>query len=325
MTKTFRVILFYFFAIAFAKLFGVFRTFLLARIINPSEYGVWVTLMLIVTFGPILSFGVIETLIKQVSFYLGKKDRNKRLQVEGGVFGFLIIISIIIGVIIIIFNFNIPHSMIPYRLHIQIMLFALSINMFSSYFVYRLRAYQNFKFVSILQILRTIILLICQIPLVYLYSVLGATIGYLFCELTICLISALLSLQNDGKISILFNKKLFLELVKIGFPITIVWWIYIIQSTTDRVICMWLLGKEFTGYYGLGISFVSVFLLISASASNVLYPKMNESYGKSGKKVDLMPLVLTPTIILSIILPIIIIFIYAALPFVYKYLLNNYM
>jgi len=48
-----------------------------------------------------------------------------------------------------------------------------------------------------------------------------------------------------------------MDTVRIGFPITIVWWVLAFQSSTDRLVSAYFLGKTATGYYGLGLSFVA--------------------------------------------------------------------
>ena len=324
MKKIFQNIIFYFIAISFAKTFGVLRSFLLAKIISPSEYGIWISLKLIVTFGPIISLGVVETLSKLVPYYRGKKDEIKKIEIEGGVLSFIHIINFIIVLSIVTISLINTHKIITYKFEIIIMLLSLGFGLYSSYYFYRLKAYQNFKVISLIEFFRTIILLTFQIPLAYIYNSLGAVLGFLFCEIIICLISFKTSYKYNKKVKLVFNKSLYLHIIHVGLPITIIWWTYIIQSTTDRVICIWLLGKQLTGYYGLGVSFVSILLLVSTSVSSILYPQMNKKFGENEKKELLLPLVTNPAMIISIFLPIIIALIYYSLPLVYKYFLINY-
>ncbi len=65
-----------------------------------------------------------------------------------------------------------------------------------------------------------------------------------------------MSTKVCGKIGLNFNPRLMGEMIRIGFPITIVMWIFILQSSADRVVSMSMLGAAKTGYYGLGNSII---------------------------------------------------------------------
>ena len=59
MNKTLTNIIYFFVAIVLAKFIGGFTTIFLAKILQPADYGVWMTMLLIVSYSPIVCFGTV--------------------------------------------------------------------------------------------------------------------------------------------------------------------------------------------------------------------------------------------------------------------------
>ena len=91
MKKTFKNITYLFFATVFAKFIGVFTTFFIAKILQPSNYGIWITMILISAYAPILCFGVAETLLKQFPYHIGKGNPDKAREIDKAVFASIIL------------------------------------------------------------------------------------------------------------------------------------------------------------------------------------------------------------------------------------------
>jgi len=138
------------------------------------------------------------------------------------------------------------------------------------------------------------------------------------------MILVLMSIKYCGNIQTCFVVRNIWEAVKIGFPITIVWWALAFQTSLDRVISSSMLGQTQTGYYGLGISVVGTLLLIPQAIAKVLYPKINEGIGKKLDFKGLSILVVVPVRILSIIIPLISGMLVITLPLIYSHIFPKY-
>ena len=77
-------------AVVLAKFIGSFTSFFIARYLSPADYGIWISLMLIVSYSPIVCLGTVEALVKQYPYYVGKGDIERAREVEAGVFGSVI-------------------------------------------------------------------------------------------------------------------------------------------------------------------------------------------------------------------------------------------
>jgi O-antigen/teichoic acid export membrane protein len=304
MNKTLNNIIYFLSAVVFSKILGVGTSFLTAKILEPADYGVLVTMFLIISYAPILCLGTVETLIKQFPYYRGRGELEKARDVEESVLASIVLAALFMVLIGFTFDFFVPIDYHEYSVSIVRMTFITSaICFFSGYFYNRLTAHQNFKAVGLIDTIRAILRFVFLIFLGWLWGLKGVIWGLCVHELLTCLYSAYMSNKACGKIGLNFNPRLMGEMVRIGFPITIVIWIFILQSSADRVVSMSMLGAAKTGYYGLGNSIISMLILIPQVVARVLYPKINEGVGKNLTQQDLSVFVVTPARGLSLILP----------------------
>jgi len=325
LSKTLRNIIYVFGAATLSKFIGLFTLFLIARILEPENYGIWIALLLIISYAPIIALGTVETLLKQFPYYAGRGELVKAKEIEDCVLGSITLSAIFL--IIAGFNFHLILKIEELQFSLQMirtMVVAASLSLFSAYFYYRFAAHQNFKTYSIIDTTRSISNFIVLVTFTWLWGLKGAVFGFCLIELVICILSAFLSNSLCGKVGVNFNLKLIWETIKIGFPITVIWWIYMVQTTAGNIISISMLGKTETGYYGLGGSIVSVLILIPMAIGQVLYPKISEGLGKSLEKNDMALFVITPARTLSLILPIAIGVLILMSPAIYHMLFPKY-
>ena len=107
-------------------------------------------------------------------------------------------------------------------------------------------------------------------------------------------------------------------------PISLVWWIFIIQSSADRLISISFLGATATGFYGLGVALVSAILLLPQALGSILYPRVNEKMGSSADLQSISALTLMPARMLSLALPIAMGLLLMLSPILYHEILPKY-
>ena len=204
------------------------------------------------------------------------------------------------------------------------MLFAVSISMLSSFLLYRLQVYRKFGIVSIITAVRSAVTLALQVGLGLLMGLRGVLLGYLLAEIIVCVSSVSFSLKLPNSLRLRAGSSLYSLLIKTGLPITIIWWCFIIQTTVDRVVAMAMLGEAQTGYYGIGMSLTAAYLLLPEAINQVLYPSVNEKYGETSRATDLIPLVLDPARIMSLVLPFLASGFVLLLPLVFAFVVPKY-
>lgn len=319
-------IFYVFTASTLSKLIGAFTSLILPRLLDPDNYGVWVTLLLIVSYAPIAALGTVEALLRQYPYYVGKGDMNKARQYEEIVLGSICITALFLSICSLLIPFVVEGTVLdPYRQEVMIMFMTAAISAFSGFYYYRYTAHHNFKAYGIIDTLRAIITLFLISIFAWLWGLKGAVIAFFTAEVVICMSSALLSNHLCGKVKIRLDRKEIWGAIKIGFPITIVWWALALQSSVDRLVSASFLGKEMTGYYGLGLSIVSMLVLIPAAINRVLYPKINESIGRNQNAKQLSMLIIPPVRILGILIPVLIGVLIILLPTLYEVIFPRYL
>ena len=326
MTKTLSNIIYAFAGVIVGQILGSFSSFFLAKILSPADFGVWTTLIMVCSLSPILCFGTVETLLKEYPFFIGKGEINKAKKLESGVTGSIIIASLFVFFLVIILP-----NIIPYRWfgdwvkYIRIMMLSAGIALFSGNYLYhRFAAHQNFKIVGFLDSFRPVLIWIFLIPFSWYWGIKGTVIGFFLVESVMCFVSFILSTRYCGKIKMYFDFSYLASLVKTGFPISIVWWAYMIQTSVGRGMSMYFLGKEPTGFFSLGMSITSLFLLFPQVIGRVLYPKVNESVGKEAGKSEIDLIVIVPTRALSLFTSAISMIFIICLPVIYRDIFTKY-
>lgn len=325
MSKTLKNIIYVFGAAILSKFIGIFTSFFIPRILEPDNYGIWITLLLIISYSGLATFGSLEALLKQFPYYIGRGDMIKAREVENGVLGSIILSATLLLIAGLSFNFFFKIETLQSSLSmIRIMIIAASVGLLSAFFHWRFAAHQNFKMYSMLDTIHSIFNFIVLVIFTWLWGLKGTVFGYCLIQIILCILSFFLSNSICGKVGVNFNHKLIWEMVKIGLPITIIWWTYILQTTAGTVISISMLGKTEAGYYGLGGSIISILILIPMAIGQVLYPKVSEGLGKNLEKKDMALLVITPARVLSLILPIAIIVLILISPIIYHIVFPKY-
>ena len=307
MNKTAANLLYFSVAVVLVKIIGALTTFVLARILSPAEYGTWVTLLIIGSYSSIACLGTIEALVKLYPFYAGSGQAEKTKRLESNVLGS---IALAAGAFLLIggtFPFFVHHGEVRALVKIiRCMVFAAGMGMFSAFFYHRFTAHQNFRYVSILDSLRALSLFILTIPFSWWLGLWGTALAFAANELIVLAFSYFVNAKKLGKVSVGFDLRSIGGLVAVGFPITIIWWVYMFQTSVDRLLSISMLGKVATGYYGLGTAIVSSIVLMPMVLGRVLYPKVNEEIGKKTDFAGLSRYVIMPAQGLGLALPILI-------------------
>lgn len=325
MTIFLRNVSIFFLASVAARGFGALKTFWLAIILDPGEYGIWIFLLMMTSYAPLLTLGTMETLMKRGPFLRGKGDFASAQEIDQGVFSFTLIVSLFFFFAACGSRFFLSRGLFHrFGLPVQLMLFSLSLSILSAFYYYRLQSYQRFDIASAITTARSILVLVCQIPLAYLLGLTGVFVGFLLCEVLVFGFSVFLNSKLPPVKGLQFKFHLYGNLIRTGLPITIVWWTYMIQTSVDRVVSMSMLGESATGYYGIGMALATAFLLLPDAINQVLYPSINEEYGRSANPRKLAPLVVDPGRIMSLFLPFLAWISVIVLPFIFTLVVPKY-
>jgi len=321
----FQNIAFFLFAVIFSKGFEVARSYILAYKLGPAQYGSYITLLLIVSYSPIVALGTVETLLKLVPYYRGKNDIARIKEIEGSVLGSIVIAAMVIisfAIFTPIVLHIIPLKQNPYL--ISIVFLSVAVSFITAYFYNRFAAYENFKAAGKTDILRAIGALLIVGGMAWIWNLWGAVLGLLILEIIMLIIIYKRNIHFHGKPIINFNRALMANAVYVGFPITILWFVMTLQGTVDRLVLAGFLGPVAVGHYGLGLSVTGLLILVPTVVGRVLYPAVNKRIGENADPESIKRIVLFPTYTLSALLANVQLGILFLLPVLYCVLLPKY-
>ena len=306
--NTFVHILYMLAGMGIARVFGMVSTFLTANILGPSQLGIFSTIRLIYVYGTINHLGVLEAYRKEVPRLRGMGDENGAREVENLSLGMAwasSIVFVLIGTILLLAgNFFAPASQVSqYALPAFLMLITVAGATIGTLHFDRFTTRHLFEQAGLLRGIRGAAYLVF-LPLgAWLGGVTGVCLGFLLAEWTITLISSWLAHGRCPPMYPSLHLRRIHHLITIGFPITLVWWTYMMGTTFDRIVTVSLLGSEATGLYFMGITLASVLQMLPESLSRVFNPRLNERMGETSDASLVARIVWEPATTLSWILP----------------------
>jgi len=89
------------------------------------------------------------------------------------------------------------------------------------------------------------------------------------------------------RLSLGIDKEVVLPLIKIGLPIMMAGYLYGLLTSIDRWIVVGFLGIEQLGYYSLSIITIRTLTLLPGVISNLIYPRMAKTFGRTNDEKSL--------------------------------------
>jgi O-antigen/teichoic acid export membrane protein len=291
-----------------ARACGMVSTALVAKLLGPALFGVWGTVRLIYIYGTISHLGVLEAYRKESPRYRGAGREDAALEVENLSLGWAFASSgvpIALGtILLVVCRTSLPDSAVSaYAFPIFWMLWSVMGATLGTLFFDRFSVRHRFEQASILRGVRGFAYLLL-IPLgTWLGGISGSCLGFALAEWAVTLVSVWLARGKCPPMHPRFDLAKILPLIGIGFPITLVWWVYMVGTTFDRVVTVSLLGTDAAGLYFLGVTLASVLQILPEALSRVVNPRLNEKMGESSDPSEVARLVWEPAKSLSWMLP----------------------
>ncbi len=291
-----------------ARVFGMVSTFLVANILGPSRLGIFSTIRLIYVYGTINHLGVLEAYRKEVPRLHGRGNEEGAQQIENLSLGMAWASSgvlVLVGTMILLaWVILAPTSQVSqFALPSFFMLITVAGATVGTLYFDRFTVRHHFEQAGMLRGVRGAAYLLFFPLGAWFGGVTGVCLGFLLAEWSITLISFQLGKGLCPPVRPLLDIQRIIQLIRIGFPITLVWWTYMMGTTFDRIVTVSLLGSEATGLYFMGITLASVLQMLPESLSRVFNPRLNEKMGATSDPIPVAKVVWEPATTLSWILP----------------------
>lgn len=258
---------------------------------------------------------------RDLPFCHGQGDVEKAAALEGAARQVTIFGALVAALFALAFSFLPAHSP-KMALGLQAMAVVLVLQQVYTYHRTVLRSHNYFKELSRQQVLLAIVNSGLAVLFVVLFGLDGRLIAAIVAQAVIVIYAVR---RNPWRPIPKVNLSTVWSLMRVGLPILTSGFVLSLLATVDRLMVITFLGEKQLGYFGLALLLTSVVSLIPAMASQVLYPRITHQFGSSGKNVEaLRAFVLSPPVILSALLPILIGVLYLSLPLGISILLPAY-
>jgi O-antigen/teichoic acid export membrane protein len=267
----------------------------------------------------------VEALLKQVPYFRGKNDSSGLHKVEESVFATMVLSAVILSVLFLAFGWCLPFKFVQDNLLLaQITASAAAISFFRAFYYQRCAAYEDFKSVSMIDSLQSLAGITFVLLFAWKWGLAGGVVGYFVGEGLTWVAAGYICSKAHGSVRPRFQAALMGSAVRVGFPITIIWWVYALQATVGRVISISFLGNTQTGYYGVATSLAMLFALVPNTVGRVFYPRVNAQVGRNTDLRGLRESVVIPASAIALLLPIAQLIVFYLLPVVYNDFLPKY-
>ncbi len=285
--------------------------FFIYQWISPYHMGIWQTMILIQTYFGFAKLGVVNGMNRELPFYLGKGQKDKGMSLVNNTLFYNLFI---IGTLLLVLLFGNKYFVKKdFFLPVLTIFIVISAQTYSTFLQGVYRSYLRFDIITKAFFIEGTLRL-ASIILIYFYNFKG----FLGREIIVVIIMAiLLHLFSPIKLKPVFQKKIFLILVKTGFPIFLFSYLIQVADTIPRFLILKNMDITSLGLFAPAATILGVLLIIPNSLSSFFYPKLTHNLGKSNSIARLfkavikvhfgISLVLLPVIVTAwFVLPIII-------------------
>ncbi|MBI2672100.1 flippase [Candidatus Woesearchaeota archaeon] len=273
----------------FGKLFSYLYVVLVANKLGSADYGILSISFAILSFLSALSIlGLDEGIIRYVSFFRGKNDKNA---IKGTILTSIKTVfnsSIIFGVLLIVFSDFITNDLFNEYKLMKILIFiaiALPFSTLSQLFLVSFRAFQKPKYETLLKeiIEKSIKFLTAFILITMGYKLIGVVFAYLLTLIITLMLSSYLFNKKifnlfDSRIKSIENKK---ELLNYSLPLLLKNFMWFIIGWIDILMIGIFKFASDAGVYSVALQTSNLIIMPAYSVMYLFLPVISELYGKN--------------------------------------------
>lgn len=306
----------------FANVLRILGGIIIVKLLMPDQLGMFNGYALILGYLPILQVGVANGLNRELPYYLGKGERQVAYNFAAvAQFWEILLAGICCSVLFSLSLFYIFQHNYINGISCLAYTFAVGHLFYGTYYLQILyRTNQDFNKLSLITLIVSVVSFL-SILFVWCWGYYG------LCARLVVLSSVefiLLWKWKPIKVKAVFNKKMFLEIIRIGIPIYVVGIIFSLWATFQNTLVLKIGGVEQYGFFALAIMVQSSLEVLTNAVSQVLYPKMAYEYGKGKKISDILSTMRKPIlVIMCFILPSLVL-IWFILPYIVDFLMPQY-
>ena len=305
-----------------ANFISMFQGIMVLKLMDPSDYGVWASIMLIYEYGIYFHLGLINGMERSIPFFRGRNEHDRAHRV-GGVCKSNLLILVCFGAAILVAVVLIPGR--NWSPEVRLGIFAVTLSAFlflgTQFYMALLKVNQKFRKAGLIQLVISISMLACLV-LIWRYRFYGLCFRAVITALFGLVFAAWFAKAYHQKME--FDANVTLYLIRIGFPLMFIGSIALVLFSMDRIIIVSFLGTTLVGYYGICVALFRMMNLFPMAVGQVFAPVMANSYGASASPSLLLKYAVRASLIAFSMSAASSAFLYFFIPFFVRKFLNDY-
>ena len=298
--------------------------FFIAKFLGPPLYGLRNAFDLSVNYETFSDLGTFSALNREAPYYRGADDNTKFNTALSTVFSINIIYASIAAVVLLLTSWYLRYNgfdqkYVDFVFFLGLMVFT---GKFIAYFQTKLKIDKNFYLLSKAEVLYGVSASGLGIVLAYLLGFRGVLISLLSAHL-ICITYVIFNKKKLPPIRISFP--MYWSLLRIGFPMMVLFGLFLLLNSADRIIILAMLSEEALGYFGIAMVAAAVIAMIPQAVHNVTLAPIMEKLGQTGDKHSIKHYFLEPMVLMAYTFPLLIACFHFAIHLPIVYFLNQYM
>jgi O-antigen/teichoic acid export membrane protein len=267
-------------ALYFALALNLVQGVWLMRLLDPADFGRWIGLLLIFSYGQHFHLGIQNSLLRQLPLLRGRGDRDRARELVGAAHVSLLGLSLlwlVVGWLVAEFFYRDLRSLA---------LAVVAITAFEAWAavaVAELKTAERFGRVGALTVLRSMV----NLGLLVLVARYGLHGAYMRWALLVLLMTALWWALNPVRAPWRFSRQDFRFLLNDGGPILLVGVLFSLQVSMDKTLIKALLDDAAMGRYGAAAILMTLMMVIPSSIGQTSYPRMLEAFGRGATPREL--------------------------------------
>jgi O-antigen/teichoic acid export membrane protein len=262
--------------------FGFLRNLLIARFLSPADYGIWVIITLILSYGDQIHFGLRHLGDKEIPFRRGRGEETIGLanDIYGGIMLFSCSTFLILSIVAAVgFQIN-PAT----RFGLLLTALVILLEQITRFYYMIMRAHKDFVPASKVESLYEFLRMILVIAGAFWLKFHGALAG-------LVLSTGFFALYFIKKYRHTYRPRFFWQnlktLLQLSMPLFVNGLLFMLHSSLDRLAAGTALSKHELGLYGLVALLAAVPFNAVQAIGFVIYPRLSEKFGEHGNVREL--------------------------------------
>ena len=286
----------------FVKLLsGIF----IAKLLGPSLYGLRNALDLSISYESYSDLGTLSALNREAPYFRGKNDFYKFHTAINSAFYVNIIYAILAAVVLIIVSQYLringyEQKYVDFAFFFGVMIFT---NKLIFFLLTIFKIEKKFYLISNVNLLYGITAAVLGVILGYFWGFRGVLISLLLAD-----IASIISMLYMNRIipKLKLSLKMYLELIKIGFPMMLLSLLLMLLASADRAMILALISEKALGYFGIATVATGVIVTIPQAIHSVTLAPVMEKFGRTSDRAKVKNYFIEPMVLMGYILPVLI-------------------